>query len=301
MYIDSVLFMIEIQSHCIIIQSYLSLANMSKDTFDLKLNLSIEEIEQAFHQFFINEKDYHYLNEFPTNEISIDEVESIEQNSYIRSLRENSDLEILKKEHVQNEYVEKEYGIFNLFMNQSLFDCIRKWTNEKSVNVGRDRISKEMFNPHVGLELAMLLVQLNKIKDYWSEKKFLGFQYFKEVMSRNNFTKIGSNLKFYPKYEHDVAVKDTHWHSRVMLNRFLENSIKIAVPVGCSVLDENTVSCKAQTSAKSYMKSKPVKFGIRFYAVVSWKHPYIHSLWDNGSGNKTLFHLRLLIVEGFVT
>ena len=80
---------------------------MSKDTFDPKRNLNIEEIEQAFDQFFINEKDYHYLDKFPTNEISIPEVEIIEQNSYIRSLKENSDLEILKKEHVQNEYVEK--------------------------------------------------------------------------------------------------------------------------------------------------------------------------------------------------
>ena len=194
---------------------------MSEDTFDPKLNLSIEEIEQSFHQFLINEKDYDYLDKFPTNEISIDEVESIKQNSYIRSLRENSDLETLKKEHVQNEYVEKkDYGLSNLFMNQKLFDCIRKWTNEKLVNVGRDRISKEMFNTYVGLELAMSLVQLNKIIDYWSKKKFLGSQDFKEVTSGNNFTKIRSNLKIYPKCEHDVAVKDPLWHSCVMLNHF---------------------------------------------------------------------------------
>ena len=138
---------------------------MSKDTFDSKLNLNIELIEQSFDQFFINEKDYLYLDEFPTSEILTPEVESIEQNSYIRSLRENFDLEILK--NAQNEYVEKkEYGLFNLFMNQSLFDCIRKWTNDKLVNVGREHISKEMFNAYVGLELAMLLVQLNKIRNF---------------------------------------------------------------------------------------------------------------------------------------
>ena len=64
-------------------------------------------------------------------------------------------------------------------------------------------------------------------------------------MSRDNFTKIISNLKFYPKYEHDVAVKDPLWHSRVMLNHFLKNSTEVAVPVGCPELDENTVRCKA--------------------------------------------------------
>lgn len=35
------------------------------------------------------------------------------------------------------------------------------------------------------------------------------------------------------------------------------------------------------------MKSKPVKFGIRFYAVVGWKYACLHRISDNGSGNKT--------------
>ena len=34
------------------------------------------------------------------------------------------------------------------------------------------------------------------------------------------------------------------------------------------------------------MKSKPIKFGIRFYAVVGWQYHYLFSIWDNGSGNK---------------
>ena len=37
------------------------------------------------------------------------------------------------------------------------------------------------------------------------------------------------------------------------------------------------------------MKNKPVKFGIRFYALAGWKHTYLHSLWDNGRGNKLKF------------
>lgn len=33
------------------------------------------------------------------------------------------------------------------------------------------------------------------------------------------------------------------------------------------------------------MKYKPFGFGIRFYAVVRWSHCYLHSLFENGSGN----------------
>jgi Transposase IS4 len=106
-------------------------------------------------------------------------------------------------------------------------------------------------------------------------------------MSRDRFTEIQSSLKFYPEYNHAVAVVDPLWHSQIMLRHFMKNAASVAVPKGCSALDENTIHCKAHTGARSYMKSKPVKFGIRFYAVVGLKHAYVHSLWDNGSGNKT--------------
>lgn len=33
------------------------------------------------------------------------------------------------------------------------------------------------------------------------------------------------------------------------------------------------------------MPLKPDKFAIRFYAVVGWESLYVHSFWDNGSGN----------------
>lgn len=51
--------------------------------------------------------------------------------------------------------------------------------------------------------------------------------------------------------------------------------------------NENTIRCKGRTAARSYMKAKPVKFGIRLYENVEWKSRYVHTLWDNGSGNKT--------------
>lgn len=51
-------------------------------------------------------------------------------------------------------------------------------------------------------------------------------------------------------------------------------------------MDENTIGAKAKTSARSYIKGKPDPHGIRFYALVGWRYPYLFSLWDNRSGNK---------------
>ncbi|KAG6973912.1 hypothetical protein JG687_00000613, partial [Phytophthora cactorum] len=58
-------------------------------------------------------------------------------------------------------------------------------------------------------------------------------------------------------------------------------------PYGVSSLDENSVRTKARTAAKSFIPTKLDKFAIRFYVVVGWVSFYVHSVWDNGSGNYT--------------
>lgn len=106
-------------------------------------------------------------------------------------------------------------------------------------------------------------------------------------MGRERFLDTRASLKFYPQYNYDIAVADPFWYSRIMLEHFQKNAASVAVPTGVSSLDENTIRSKGRTVARSYMKSKPVPNGIRFYVVVSWNDAYLHSIRDNGSGNKT--------------
>lgn len=70
-------------------------------------------------------------------------------------------------------------------------------------------------------------------------------------------------------------------------NTFAINAATIAIPVGVSMLDENTISCKGRTAARSYINLKPLRFRIRYHAVAGWSHAYLHSFQDNGSGNKS--------------
>ncbi|OWY99218.1 hypothetical protein PHMEG_00029819 [Phytophthora megakarya] len=80
-------------------------------------------------------------------------------------------------------------------------------------------------------------------------------------------------------------LRDPLWHSRAILNHFQKQFAAIAVPTGVSTIGKMTVATKARSRARTYMPSKPDKYGIRFYAVVSWEALYVHSLWDNASGN----------------
>ncbi len=90
----------------------------------------------------------------------------------------------------------------------------------------------------------------------------------KQYLSRDDFETIRSHLRVYPAsaYSHAVASTDPLWHSRRLMEKFMKNAAKLAVPEGTSAFDENTARTKARTSAKSYIPSKPDKYGIRFYA-----------------------------------
>ena len=107
-------------------------------------------------------------------------------------------------------------------------------------------------------------------------------------MSSNTFLHIHSFLRFYPD-EENIPVKrqGSLWHSRNILNHFLQNASSIDVSDGPVALDENIDRTKAKNQAKSYIPSKPVKFGIRFYSVVGLKYTYLYILWNNESGNRT--------------
>ena len=197
-------------------------------------------------------------------------------------------MKVLQPRHVAAEYIDsKQVGLFHLFLNRSFFKGVLSWTNQRLVEKGKDAINEKKLMAYVGIEIAMSIVQLSEIREYWATNMFGGHHDFGKVMSRTDFQCIRGSLKIYPFYDGEVAKKDPLWHSRTMFQHFMKASARIAVPCGVSTLDENTIRCKARTLERTYLKSKPVKYGIRFYAVADWKEGYLHTLWDNGSGNQT--------------
>jgi hypothetical protein len=163
-----------------------------------------------------------------------------------------------------------------------------KWTNDELLKKGESKVSKEKFMAFVGLEIAMSLVPLNKIHQYWENKKFSGHQDFKDVMSRNDFQLIRGATKFHPpEYDNELASKDPLWHSRVMLKHYQKNSASHAVPAGSSALDVNTCRTNGRTREKSYMPMKPNCFGIHFYICTGATELYNSYMADNGTGNLT--------------
>jgi len=185
-----------------------------------------------------------------------------------------------------------ELKLFFLFLMKSFFSSVHKWMIDKS-HQSRVKCLKElssgMFFAYFGLELGMSIISYNDIEQYWASSIFQGHPTYSNTMGHNQLQLIRSLLCFVNSnsYNHEVASKDPLWHSLPLLEHFIQNSAKIATPIGPSALDECSAKNKARTGAKTFNAKKPDKFAVRFYAVAGSVNPYISSFFDNRAGNKT--------------
>ncbi|RLN37861.1 hypothetical protein BBJ28_00000464, partial [Nothophytophthora sp. Chile5] len=208
--------------------------------------------------------------------------------AYIEKLSSESGLHLLQEGRVRQAYTESaERGLFGVFVTEQLKDKWRAWTNAVLSARGAPPVTVSELDAYLGLEMAMSLCPMTDIKEFWSTKLFLGQRDISDTMSRSRFQSIRASLVVHPPelLEEERLRQDPLWHSRNLLQHFQQKFASVAVPYGVSSLDENSVRTKARTRAKSFIPSKPDKFAIRFYAVVGWRSLYVHSIWDNGSGN----------------
>ena len=225
---------------------------------------------------------------------SMKPLPNIQDCEYVQKIEKASKLHILKEPYLRKAFTEnQEYGLFSTFFTKSLMKCILNWTNEKLKTtielIDMKTITSLELEAYIGLEMAMSIIQLNDMKDYWSTKMFLGCEMFTKTMARDRFLAIRSRIqiKVPGTYTHDQSHTDPLWMFRSLMNSFLKNSTSIAVGTGALALDENTVRTKARTKARSYIPSKPDPYGIRFYALCVWKYGYLFNFFDNNSGNTT--------------
>ena len=120
--------------------------------------------------------------------------------------------------------------------------------NKKLDEKGKATVNESKFDAYLGLEMAMSIVSFNDTAEYWRSSMFTGHSDFINAMSRDDFCHIRSCvvLKNPEAYDHDEASADPLHHSRRLIEHFMKNAAKIAVPIGTSALDENTARTKAR-------------------------------------------------------
>jgi hypothetical protein len=239
----------------------------------------------------IDNDDFHHDDPFDVIELEEQEMrDAVNKNDYIAGWIAATKSKLLLEDTVKQKFdLKKERGLFHLFLNESLFRALWHWTKCRLEERGSDASSVpyEKFMAYVGLEVAMSLVSMSEIRDYWKTGRFQGQSDFRDTMSYKDFQAIRGALQFHPpdEYERVDHDNDPLWAIRRVMEHFQKNCADVAVPVGTSALDENSARSKHRTLARSYMKGKPHKYAMRFYGVVGGRDLYLPSIWDNGSGN----------------
>ncbi|EGZ07313.1 hypothetical protein PHYSODRAFT_431179, partial [Phytophthora sojae] len=107
---------------------------------------------------------------------------------YIGSLISQSGLHLRKRNETEATYrSHSEKVLFGLFVTEKLKASWRTWTNAVLVEKGKRPVSEIELDACIGLEMAMSLVPITDIKEFWSDKKFQGHADFKATMGRDRF------------------------------------------------------------------------------------------------------------------
>ena len=177
-------------------------------------------------------------------------------------------------------------GLFYLFFSRSCLENIRSWSLvnlDSLTNNIKGKCRSDMFNASAGLEMAMSLIQMHSIEEYWQVGKFSGHPDFKNVMSHQHFQKIRASIKLHPPNE-DRHKGDPLWHTRNISERVLEECTSVACPTGPIAFDKSTIQTKARTSAKRFIPNKPQKYGIHLCLLCGWKYVYCYNFSPNWRG-----------------
>ncbi|GMF25033.1 unnamed protein product [Phytophthora fragariaefolia] len=125
---------------------------------------------------------------------------------------------------------------------------LQSWINIFFKENGIPEATDFGIDAYIGLEIATGFNPVTEIKELLSHKLFMGQSDFALTMTRNRFESIPSHFQ-------------------------------VHAPGGIPV--ERTI---ARSAAKTYLPSKPDKYGARFYAVVGREGLEDNSVWGNGVG-----------------
>ena len=138
----------------------------------------------------------------------------------------------------------------------------------------------------IGLQMAMSLVPLANMRDYWRDDLLFGQEFFKSVMSRDRFLKIRAKLALHEdlKMTYMGKFRDPFWNFRFLMRHFQERFSEIAQPYGNTALDEMGIRFSGRHRGVTYAPAKPEKFVFQFYAEAHHETGYVSQMQINDAG-----------------
>ena len=169
---------------------------------------------------------------------------------------------------------------FKLFIPDTL---VQSWVTETNRYATQSRIVKpstmkwsdvtfEEILAYLGMLIAMGLVNLPSISDFFSTEPILAHPWFPSILSRDRFQQINryfhvSNETLYPN---DKLAK-----LRPVVDNAITKFRALWTPHREISIDEQMIGTRCRVGFIQYMPAKPVKFGVKNWVLADSVYPYV--------------------------
>ena len=167
-----------------------------------------------------------------------------------------------------------------LLLGDDFFQLLCTETNRYAHQKGFDdfHTSSAEIAAFVGLNIAMGIVNLPKLHDYWSTNPILQHPWFASVMSRNRFFSI---QRFFHFTDNSVlASKGNPGYDKLGKIRNLLDRVSKTFPEHYSLsanvsIDEQMIGTKGRLSFLQYIPKKTHKWGIKLWVLADSSNGYV--------------------------
>ena len=187
---------------------------------------------------------------------------------------------------------------FFLFLTSEFYDELLTQSNlyaeqqraAKNDNSPWIPISKEELVAFIGVNIAMGVVSLPNINEYWSSNPIISHPWFRAVFSRDRFFQI---LRYIHVADNSKALSRTDpnydklWKVRYMLNSLSQRCLELYDPHPQLSVDESMIGTKCRLSFIQYLPKKPVKWGIKVWICSDAVNGYIYTFSIYCGANST--------------
>ena len=152
--------------------------------------------------------------------------------------------------------------IFELFFSEDLKKYIIEATRENGLE-----LSYEDLNKFVGILIASIVNVRKKEGDFWSRRKVLHHKLIADTLSRKEFLVIKRHLKLSKKSDQNLNNKI--WRVHNVIEILKKNLQQFGFFSSKYSVDESMIKFFGRCRFKQYMRNKPIKFGLKLWALCS--------------------------------
>ena len=172
--------------------------------------------------------------------------------------------------------------VFNLFVTVVILESIVKQTllfaARKGAGAAFSEFYLEKLQAFISLHIAMGLLKLPQIKDYWSTNEILSTPWFPAIMPRDRFFAIMRYLHLVDSvnqkkvgevgYDPLFKVRPLLGHLSAVFPRYYQPARELSI-------DEMMIGTRCRVSFLQYMPQKPCKFGVKVWVLAEAKTGYV--------------------------